>query len=99
MDLSRKQRGKSPALDKADPYSLRLANTSMVTGRKVLTCKELVSIMTRCHKTVEVIRRGPTGTPGSAFPNARLRTDPGNPVTAPGAAAVQLPPGAKPTGG
>ena len=27
-----KQHGKSPAFDKADPYSLRLANTSMVIG-------------------------------------------------------------------
>jgi hypothetical protein len=53
----------------------------MVIGKNVLTYKELVSFMTKCHKTVEVIRRGPTGTPGPAFPNARLRTDPGNPVT------------------
>jgi hypothetical protein len=82
-----KQHGKSPAFDRADPYSPRLANTSMVIGKNVLTYKELVSIMTKCHKTVEVIRRGPTGTPGPAFPNARLRTDPGNPVTAPGGCA------------
>lgn len=79
-----KQHGKSPAFDKADPYSLRLANTSMVIGKNVLTYKELVSIMIKCHKTIEVIRRAPTGTPGPAFSNARLRTDPGNPVTTPG---------------
>lgn len=79
-----KQHCKSPAFDKAHPYSLRVANTSMVIGKNVLTYKELVSTMTKCQKAVEVIRRGPTGTPGPAFPNARLRTDPGNPVAAPG---------------
>ena len=40
-----KQHGKSPAFDKADPYSLRLANTCMVIGKNVLTYKELVSVM------------------------------------------------------
>jgi len=74
------QYGKSPAFDKTDPYSLRLANTSMVIGKHVLTYKELVSIMTKCHKTIEVIRGVPTGTPGPTFPNAQLRTDPGAPV-------------------
>ena len=54
----RQEHGKSPAFDKADPYSLRLANTSMVIGKNVLTCKELVSIMTKCHKTVEEDRPG-----------------------------------------
>ena len=51
----------------------------------MLTYKELVSILTKCHKTIEVIRGVPTGTPGPAFPNARLRTEPGNPASAPGA--------------
>jgi hypothetical protein len=74
----------SPPFDKTDPYSLRLANTSMVIGTNVLTYRELVSIMTKCHKTIEVIRKVPTGTPGPAFPNARLRTGPGNPVATPG---------------
>ena len=54
----------------------------MVIGKNVLTYKELVSAMTKCHKTIEVIRGVPTGIPGSTFPNARLRTDPGNPVPA-----------------
>ena len=79
-----KQHGKSPAFDRADPYSLRLANTSMVIGKNVLTYIELVSIMTKCHKTIEAIRKVPTGTPGPAFPNARLRTDPEGPVATPG---------------
>jgi hypothetical protein len=74
----------SPPFDKTDPYSLRLANTSMVIGQNVLTYKELVSIMTKCYKTIELIRGAPTGTPGPAFPNARLRTDSGNPVATPG---------------
>jgi hypothetical protein len=74
----------SPPFDKVDPYSLRLANTSMVIGKNVLTYKELVSIMTKCHTTIEVIRKAPTGTPGPAFPNAQLRTDPGTPVARPG---------------
>ena len=69
-----KKHGKSPVFDKVDPYSLRLANTSMVIGKNVLTYIELVSIVTKCHKTVEVIRKVPTGTPGPSFPNAKLRT-------------------------
>ena len=52
----------------------------MVIGKNVLTYIELVSIVTKCHKTVEVIRKVPTGTPGPAFPNAQLRTDSGNPA-------------------
>jgi hypothetical protein len=74
----------SPPFDKTDPYSLRLANTSMVIGTNVLTYRELVSVMTKCHKTIEVIRKVPTGTPRPAFPNAQLRTDPGSPVATPG---------------
>jgi hypothetical protein len=74
----------SPPFDKVDPYSLRLANTSMVIGKHALTYKELVSAMTKCHRTIETIRGVATGTPGPDFPNAKLRTDPGNPVTSPG---------------
>jgi hypothetical protein len=57
--------------DKVDPYSRRLANTSMVIGSHVLTCKDLVSAMTKCHKTIELIRGVATGTPGpsSRTPN------------------------------
>ena len=79
----------SPPFDKAEPYSLRLANTSMVIGQNVLTYKDLVSIMTKCHKTIEVIRGVPTGTPGPAFPNTQLRTDPGNPVVTPGVTTLR----------
>jgi hypothetical protein len=78
-----KQHGKSPAFDKPDPYSLRLANTCMIIGKNVLTYKELVSAMTKCHKTIETIRGVPTGPPGPTFPNARLRTEPGTPAGAP----------------
>jgi hypothetical protein len=79
-----RRHGRSPAFDKADPYSLRLAHTCMVIGKNVLTYKELVSAMTKCHKTIEVIRGVPTGTPGPGFLNARLRTDPGTQPAAPG---------------
>jgi hypothetical protein len=79
-----KQHGKSPVFGKVDPYSLRLANTCMVIGANVLTYKDLVSAMTKCHKTIEVIRGVPTGSPGPAFPNTRLRTDPGVPAVVPG---------------
>jgi hypothetical protein len=78
--LGKRKSKSSPPFDKADPYSLRLANTSMVIGNNVLTYKELVSAMTKCHRTIEVIRGVATGTPGLDFPNAKLRTDPGNPV-------------------
>ena len=70
----------SPPFANVDPYSLRLANTCLVIGADVLTYKELVSAMTKCHKTIEVIRGVSTSNPGPAFPNARLRTDPGTPV-------------------
>ena len=56
----------------------------MVIGKNVLTYKELLSAMTKCHKIIEVVRGVPTGTPGPGFPNARLRTDPGNPAATPG---------------
>lgn len=69
----------SPPFSKSDPYSLRLADTCMVIGANVLLYKELVSAMTKCCTTIEVIRGVPTGTPARAFPNARLRTDPGDP--------------------
>jgi hypothetical protein len=62
----------------------------MVIGKNVLTYKELVSVMTKCHRTIEVIRGVPTGAPGPGFPNARLRTDPATPVATPG--------GLRPTG-
>jgi hypothetical protein len=56
----------------------------LVIGKNVLTYRELVSAMAKCHKTIEVIRGVPTGTPGPGFPNARLRTDPGNPAATSG---------------
>jgi hypothetical protein len=65
---------KSPPFDKVDPYSLRLANASMVIGKNVLSYKQLVSAIIKCHKTVEVIRGVGTGAPGPKFPNAKLRT-------------------------
>lgn len=72
--LGKQKFNNSPAFDKADPYSLRLSNTSMVVGQHVLTYKELVSAMTKCHQTIEKIRGIATGTPGPTFPNAKLRT-------------------------
>ena len=63
----------SPPFDKLDPYSLRLANTSMVIGKNALPYKELVSAMTKCHKTIEVIRGVPTA-PRSASCWQRLGT-------------------------
>lgn len=75
--LGKKKFKSSPPFDKVDPYSLRLANTSMTIGKNVLTYKELVSAMTKCHKTIEVIRGVATGMPGPNFPNAKLRTEQG----------------------
>jgi hypothetical protein len=79
--LLRKTYGKSPAFAVDEPYSLRLANTCMVIGANVLSYAELVSAMTKCYRTIEIIRGVPTGAPGPAFPNARLRTDPGTPAS------------------
>ncbi|GIH79017.1 hypothetical protein [Planobispora longispora] len=72
--LGKQKYKNSPIFDKADPYSLRLSNTSMVIGSHVLTYKELVSAMTKCCQTIEKIRGIPTGIPGADFPNAKLRT-------------------------
>ena len=63
-----------PAFHQAEPYSLRLANTSMVIGNHVLTYRQLLTAMTKTHRAVEVIRGVETGTPGPQFPNAKLRT-------------------------
>ena len=82
--LQGKSFGNSPPFSRPDPYSLRLANTCMAIGANVLTYRELVSAMAKCHATIEVIRGVPTGTPGPDFPNARLRTDPGYPAATPG---------------
>ena len=67
--------GKSPPFATREPYSIRLANTSMVIGGNVLTYKELVSAMTKMYRTIEVIRGVPTGTPGPSFPNVKLRNE------------------------
>jgi hypothetical protein len=46
--------------------------------------KELVSAMTKCHRTIEIIRGVPPGDPCSKFPNALLRTtDPSTPTPRP----------------
>lgn len=71
---------KIPQFAALDPYSIRLANTSMVIGSEVLNYKELVSAISKCHRTVEVIRGVPTGDPGSSFSNVKLRAvDPSHP--------------------
>jgi hypothetical protein len=57
-----------------EPFSIRLANTSIVIGSDVLTYKELVSAMTKCHKTIEVIRGVATGDPSPEFPKDVHRT-------------------------
>lgn len=68
-----------------EPFSIRLANTSIVIGSHVLNYRELVAAMAKCHKTIEVIRGVPTGDPGPKFPNAILRTtDPSIPAARPG---------------
>lgn len=79
----------SPPFDRIDPYSLRLANTSMVIGKNVLTYRQLVFAMTKCYKTIEAIRGVATGTPGPNFPNARLRTDSGEPMASAGQIQLQ----------
>jgi hypothetical protein len=74
---------KWPPFAAGEPYSLRLANRSMVIGANVLTYKELVSAMTKMYRTIEAIRGVSTGTPGPDWPNAKLRTDPGMTTTRP----------------
>jgi hypothetical protein len=54
--LGKQKVKKSPPFDRMDPYSLRLANSSMVIGKQVLTYKELMSAITKCYRTIEIIR-------------------------------------------
>jgi hypothetical protein len=68
---------KWPPFTAGEPYSLRLANRSMVIGANVLMYNELVSGMAKMYRTIEAIRGVSTGTPGPEWPNASLRTDPG----------------------
>jgi hypothetical protein len=70
-----KQYRNSPPFASREPYSIRLANTSMVIGGWVLTYRELVSATTKMYRTIEAIRGVSTGTPGPDFPNVRLRTE------------------------
>jgi hypothetical protein len=70
-----KQYRDSPPFATGEPYSIRLANTSMVIGSWVLTYRDLVSAMTKMYRIIEVIRGVPTGTPGPSFPNVKLRTE------------------------
>lgn len=64
----------SPPFSRDQPHSLRLANTRMVIGGWELTYCEIVNAMVKMHRTIELIRATPTGTPGPDFPNAVLRT-------------------------
>ena len=65
----------SPSFAAGEPYSLRLANRSMVIGNNVLTYKELVSAMSKLYRTIEAIRGVPTGTPGPNWSNVKLRAE------------------------
>jgi hypothetical protein len=76
--LGTQQSKRIPRFAADEPFSLRLANRSMVIGSYVLTYKDLVSVLTKMYGTIEVIRGVPTGTPGPNWPNAKLRTDPGS---------------------
>ncbi|MGZ4531166.1 MAG: hypothetical protein ACXVXP_02310 [Mycobacteriaceae bacterium] len=64
----------SPPFNSDEPYSLRLANTSMVIGRLVLTYQDLHSAITKMYRAVEKVRGVSTGISGPNFPNATLRT-------------------------
>jgi hypothetical protein len=64
----------SPPFASREPYSIRMANTSVVIGGSVLTYKELVSAMNKMYRTIEAIRGVPS-TPSPNLPNVRLRTE------------------------
>jgi hypothetical protein len=76
-----KPHGKSPPFGSQEPYTIRLANSSIVIGGWFLTYWDLFWAMTKMYRTIEVIRGVSTGTPGPNFPHVRLRTE--VPVTAP----------------
>ena len=62
----------------------------MVIGKNVLTYKELVTAMTKCHKTIKVIRGAATGTPGRTFPTPSFEPIQGTRVV--GAGQMQMRP-------
>jgi len=69
-----KQKFKSnPPFLKNDPFSLRLSNTSLVIGQNVLSYKDLVTALTKCHRTIEVIRGIATGTPGTQLSERKAK--------------------------
>lgn len=72
--LGTMQNKKIQPFGRLEPFSIRLANTSVVIGNDALSYRELVGAMTKCHKTVEVVRGVPTGDPSPKFANAMLRT-------------------------
>lgn len=72
--LGKQKFKQSPPFANDDPYSLRLANTSLMIGSNFLNYRDLVLAMTKMHEAIEKIRGVPTGTPSPTFPNARLRT-------------------------
>jgi hypothetical protein len=65
----------SPPFGSGEPYTIRLANSSMVIGSWVLTYKDLLAAMAKMYRTIELIRGVSTGSPGPNFPNVKLRTD------------------------
>jgi len=78
--LGRQRFKHSPPFGPSDPYSLRLSDKGMTIGQWELTFVSLVTVMAKCHHTIEAIRKAPTGRFGPNFPNAKLRTDPGSPA-------------------
>ena len=52
-----KQYRNSPPFASREPYSIRLANTSVVIGGWVLAYRELVSAMTKMYRTIEAGQR------------------------------------------
>jgi hypothetical protein len=55
-----------PWFQQGRPFSLFVTNTQIAIGTNVLTYRQLVAAITKCHSTIEKIRRVPTGQPATA---------------------------------
>jgi ribosomal protein L34E len=55
-----------PWFQQGQPFSLFVTNTKISIGELVLTYRQLVAAITKCHSTIEKIRGVPTGQPATA---------------------------------
>ena len=61
--LKKSKLASRPQFQQGQPFSLYVTNTQVAIGPHVLTYKQLVAAITKCHRTIEKIRGVPSGQP------------------------------------